>query len=483
MEASIKNLKSDDVVIIGAGPAGLTAAYQLYKRGKKSVILEKDNVVGGISRTVKYKDYLFDIGGHRFFTKIDAAREMWKEVLSDDLLHRKRLSRIYYNKKFFFYPIRPLNALSGLGLWNSSMIILSYIHAHLFPCKKEDTFDQWVTNRFGKRLYKTFFKTYTEKVWGMPCNEIRAEWAAQRINGLSLLSAIRNALVKQHQKNRKNLAKTLIDSFDYPRLGPGMMWQAVSQIVHQHGSSVCLENEVGEIEWDGEQKRVTSVEVKGDGRTKRIYGKDFISSMPLRELVQKFRPPVPDDVLEAANNLHYRDFLTVALIVNKSELFPDNWIYIHDPLVKLGRVQNFKNWSPHMVSDMSKSCLGLEYFCNEGDELWNMKDEDLIELGKRELEVTGLVEADDVEDGSVVRMPKAYPAYDTTYREKLETIRRFLKGIHNLHLVGRNGLHRYNNQDHSMFTAMLAVENIHGANHDLWSVNEEQEYLEAGESS
>ncbi|MEW6600743.1 MAG: NAD(P)/FAD-dependent oxidoreductase [Nitrospirota bacterium] len=477
MHNSVEQL-NEEVIIIGAGPAGLTAAYQLCKLGKKSIVLEKDRLVGGIAKTVNYKNYLFDIGGHRFFTKIKEAKQMWQEVLQENLLHRKRLSRIYYKKKYFYYPIRFLNALSGLGVWNSSMIVLSYIHAHMFPHKKEETFEQWVTNRFGKRLYDIFFKSYTEKVWGIPCSEIRAEWAAQRIKGLSLQSAVRNALMKQHQKNNGNVAKTLIDSFDYPKLGPGMMWQTVSNIIQENGSVVALGSEVETIICDNKNTRVDAIEVRANGQKSLIYGKDFISTMPIRELIQKIRPSVPEEVLAAANNLSYRDFLTVALIVNKPDLFPDNWIYVHDPLVKLGRVQNFKNWSPDMVSDRSKSCLGLEYFCFEGDELWNMQDEDLIELGKRELEAIGLVKSVDIEDGSVVRMPKAYPAYDSKYREMLNVIRQYLKGIGNLHLVGRNGLHRYNNQDHSMLTAMLAVENIHGANHDLWSVNEEQEYHE-----
>jgi protoporphyrinogen oxidase len=478
MQDSTKELHADKVVIIGAGPAGLTAAYQLCKLGRKSIVLEKDRVVGGISRTVKFKDYLFDIGGHRFFTKINRAKQMWKDVLQEDLLHRKRLSRIYYNKKYFFYPIRPLNALSGLGIWNSSLIVLSYLYAHLFPCKNEETFEQWVTNRFGKRLYNTFFKGYTEKVWGIPCNEIRAEWAAQRIKGLSLSIAIKNTLIKHRNGRSRNIAKTLIESFDYPRLGPGMMWQSVSNIIQKNGSGVWLGSEVVSIKWNKKEKIIEAIEVLENGRRKLLHGRDFISSMPIRELIQKFSPAVPRKVLDAANNLNYRDFITVALIVNQGELFPDNWIYIHDPGVKLGRIQNFKNWSPYMVRDQSKSCLGLEYFCFEGDELWNMQDKDLIELGKRELEGIGLVKPSDVEEGSVVRMRKAYPSYDSKYREMLNIIRGFLKEIGNLQLIGRNGLHRYNNQDHSMLTAMLAVENIYGASHDLWSVNEEQEYHE-----
>ena len=465
------------VIIIGGGPAGLTAAYQLSKRGGESVVLEKDKVVGGISRTVNYKDYLFDIGGHRFFTKIQAAAYMWKEVLEKDMLRRKRLSRIYYNKKFFYYPLRPLNAVLGLGIWNSSMILLSYLYAHAFPCKNEETFEQWVTNRFGKRLYNTFFKTYTEKVWGIPCSEIRAEWAAQRIKGLSLVSAIRNALINQ-KKSKGAVIKTLIDAFDYPKYGPGMMWEKVSDIVQENGSKVRLEADVEGILWDGKNKKIEALEVGINGGKEVIYGTDFISTMPVRELVQKMKPAVPKEVLEAANRLSYRDFLTVALIVNKPKLFPDNWIYIHDPGVRLGRVQNFKNWSPHMIPDQNKTCLGLEYFCFEGDDLWNMADEDLVELGKKEMETLKLLKASDVEDGSVVRMPKAYPAYDSVYREMLDTVLSFINGFGNLSLVGRNGMHRYNNQDHSMLTAMMAVENIYGAEHDLWNVNVDQEYHE-----
>lgn len=467
------------VVIIGAGPAGLTAAYQLHKRDAQFVVVEQDAQVGGISRTIQYKDYLFDLGGHRFFTKIRAAEEMWKEVLDQDLLRRRRMSRIYYNNKFFFYPLRPVNALLGLGIWNSGLIFLSYCHAHLFPYRNEENFEQWVTNRFGKRLYRTFFKTYTEKVWGIPCSEIRAEWAAQRIQGLSLLTALKNALVKQNgDQHGKYVIKTLIDAFDYPKFGPGMMWQKVSDIVSGAGGNVFLNATVQTVIWDPNTGHVNAIEIDRDGQRELLRGTDFISSMPIRELVRKMKPNVPDEVLEAAGKLRYRDFLTVDLIVNKAELFPDNWIYVHDPRVKVGRVQNFKNWSPFMVPDPSKSSLGLEYFCFEGDELWNMPDQALIELGTNEMEELGLLNASDVEDGTVVRVRKAYPAYDSQYPEMLAIVRRFLDGIDNLQLVGRNGMHRYNNQDHSMHTAMLAVENIYGAHYDLWNVNIEQEYHE-----
>jgi len=479
MNTNFNKTGDEQVVIIGGGPAGLTAAYQLSKAGRKSVVLEKDHVVGGISRTVNYKNYLFDIGGHRFFTKIQQVEDMWQEVLQHDFLHRNRMSRIYYDKKFFYYPLRPLNALKGLGIWNSSMIFVSYLYSHIAPYKNEETFEQWVSNRFGRRLYNTFFKTYTEKVWGIPCSEIRAEWAAQRIKGLSLLSAVRNAIIKQNQnRGKKVVIKTLIDSFDYPKFGPGMMWETVADIVNNNGSEVRLETEVEAILWNKNRMRIDAVEVRTNGHKSIIEGADFISSMPVRELIQKFRPSAPEDVVDAAGSLNYRDFLTVALIVNKPDLFPDNWIYIHDEDVKVGRIQNFKNWSPFMVPDENKSCLGLEYFCFEGDELWNMADEELIELAKTEMKMLGLVDPSDVEDGSVVRMPKAYPSYDSKYKDMLEKVRSFLSGIKNIQLVGRNGMHRYNNQDHSMLTAMLAVENIEGAQNDLWKVNDESEYHE-----
>jgi protoporphyrinogen oxidase len=371
-----------------------------------------------------------------------------------------------------------MNALRGLGLWNSALIFFSYLNARCFPFREEKTFEQWVSNRFGKRLYHLFFRTYTEKVWGISCNEISAEWAGQRVKGLSLMTALKHAILNnQFQPNKKkDVIKTLIDEFDYPKFGPGMMWQAMVESIEQKGSHVYLGRTVEGIRWSG--NKVEAVEVKQNGRMELVYGSNFISSMPIREALNKFKPEVPKEVLDAANDLKYRDFLTVALIVDQPALFPDTWIYIHDPGVKVGRVQNFKNWSPFMVPDSNKTCLGLEYFCFEGDGLWNMPDDELIELGKMELETLGLANKKDVREGTVVRMPKAYPIYDSTYRKSLDVVQRFLKPFLNLQMVGRNGMHKYNNQDHSMLTAMLSAENILGANHDLWTVNVEQEYLE-----
>ncbi|MCO6509524.1 MAG: NAD(P)/FAD-dependent oxidoreductase [Aridibacter famidurans] len=465
------------VVIIGGGPAGLTAAYELCKEKVRSVVLEKDTVVGGISRTVNYKGFLFDIGGHRFFTKVKVVDDMWREVMGEEkFLRRSRLSRIYYKKKFFFYPLKAGNALMGLGLLNSFLMMTSYMKAQVFPVKPEKSFEDWICNRFGRRLYDTFFKTYTEKVWGIPCEEISADWAAQRIKGLSLIATIKNAILSKAPKSKSEVITTLIDAFDYPEKGPGQMWEIVAEKIQEHGSELHMKANVEKIFW--EEGRITALQY-GDGTTsERIEGTDFISSMPMRELVKKLDPPPPDEVLEAADALGYRDFLTVSLIVNKPKLFSDNWIYIHDSSVQVGRIQNFKNWSPHMVPDPSKTCLGLEYFCFEGDGLWTKDDKDLIEQAKRELETLGLVAAEDVEDGSVVRMPKAYPVYDGVYQDAVNVIREFLTRVPNMHLVGRNGMHKYNNQDHSMLTAMLAVRNILGANYDVWEVNVDKEYHE-----
>ena len=461
------------VVVIGAGPAGLTAGYELSKLGLHPTVLEKAATVGGLARTDNYRGFHFDMGGHRFFTKVKPVQDMWKEVLGGEFLRRPRMSRIYYNGKYFDYPLKPWNALLGLGFFQSILVGMSYLHAQIFPHRKEETFEQWVTNRFGKRLFATFFKTYTEKVWGIPCSQLKAEWAAQRIKDLSLKSAILSMFFKP-----KKTIKTLIEEFDYPRLGPGMMWRAVTAAIEARGGTVRLNSGVLSVKREG--NRITSV-VAGDGNSSReeIEGDDFISSMPVTELIKAMDPPPAAEVLEAADKLSYRDFLTVCLIVNKRDLFPDNWIYIHDPDVHVGRIQNYRNWSPDMIPNEEQSSLGLEYFCTEGDEVWCTPDEDLIELGKREVEHIGLASYEDVVDGCVVRVEKAYPVYDEAYAQYLSTIREFVDGLENLQTIGRNGLHRYNNQDHAMLTGMYAVENLmFDRNHDLWAVNTDGEYHE-----
>ena len=460
------------MIVIGGGPAGLTAALEATNHGTIPLVLEKDHQVGGIARTDQYKGYHFDMGGHRFFTKNKEVKALWKEIMGGEFLRRPRLSRIYYQQKFFNYPLKPINALTGLGLVQSVLIGFSYIRWQLFPFRREETFEQWVTNRFGRRLFLIFFKSYTEKVWGISCSELKAEWAAQRIKDLSLKTALLSMIVKPGSK-----ITTLIEEFDYPRLGPGMMWAAFKTEIEKRGGEVRLNQEVERIERTGQ--RIDAVVTGKGGAEMRLTGSHFVSSMPVAEFIRKLDPPAPESVLQAAAKLNYRDFLTVCLIVNKPELFPDNWIYIHDPSVQVGRIQNFKNWSPDMVPDPAKTSLGLEYFCTEGDALWTTADADLIELAKREVDRTGLASYADVEDGCVVRVAKAYPIYDADYGDYLGQVREFVDALENFHTVGRNGLHRYNNQDHAMLTGLLATRNLlAGEQHDLWSVNVDQEYHE-----
>jgi len=458
------------VIITGAGPAGLTAAYKLVKQGIAPLVLEKGDKVGGIARTETYKGYRFDIGGHRFYTKVEVVQKLWLEVLGNDFIKVPRLSRIYYGGKFFNYPLSVFNTLLNLGMIESALILLSYFKIKVQPLTEETTFEQWVTNRFGERLYKTFFKTYTEKVWGIPCNEIQADWAAQRIKGLSLTTAVINALFGS------NDTKTLIKEFDYPRLGPGMMWEKFTEAVESKGGKVELNTGVIRIERDG--YRVKNIVAEKNGEIFRFSADNFISSMPVSALINRMEPSAPEEVLHAARSLNYRAFMIVSLVVNQVNLFPDNWIYIHTPDVKVGRIQNFKNWSPEMVPDLSKTCLGMEYFCNEDDDVWNMDDGDLIKLAAKELEALNLAKASDVEDGVVIRQAKAYPVYDSEYRQHLQVLQDFLTKFENLQTIGRNGMHRYNNQDHSMLTGILAVRNLDGEKHNLWEVNTERSYYE-----
>jgi protoporphyrinogen oxidase len=460
------------IIVIGGGPAGLTAAYELTKQQHKPIVLEKSDKVGGIARTENYRGYHFDMGGHRFFTKSTWVQQFWQEILGDDFLRRPRLSRIFYKNKYFHYPLKPLNALLGLGPIEGVRILASYLRWHLFPYKEEETFEQWVTNRFGKRLFETFFESYTEKVWGIPCSELKAEWAAQRIKDLSLKTAITAMFLKPQET-----IKTLIEEFDYPRRGPGMLWTAVQDRINAQGGQVQLNSNVVGIQREGLQ--ITGVTVEENGRKQTFNGSSFISSMPVTQLIKWLDPPPPPHVLQAANQLKYRDFLTVCLIVKKQELFPDNWIYIHEPSVQVGRIQNYKNWSADMVPDADTTSLGLEYFCNEGDAVWNMADEELIALGKQEIAKIGLAQSEDVIDGVVFRVEKSYPVYDSDYEASLETIKAYLATLENLQTIGRNGLHRYNNQDHAMLTGMLAVRNLLFAEqNNLWQVNAEQEYHE-----
>ena len=485
--------ENPQVVVIGAGPAGLTAAYELMKRDVPTTVLEGDAMVGGISRTAEREGWRFDIGGHRFFTKVPEVEALWHEILpAEDFIMRPRMSRIYYNGKLFDYPLKAGNALRGLGILEAIRCVLSYVWARVRPPKDQTNFEGWVSARFGYRLYRIFFKTYTEKVWGVPATEIQADWAAQRIRNLSLLKAIINAI--RPRRNQKDIA-SLIEEFQYPKYGPGMMWETCNRKVQDGGGRVILEEKVKKVSWapgrgvTGVTTFVTGGYGQGAGApeasrhdlgTEHRYPADHvISSMAFSSLVLSLDPPAPTHVQAAAKSLRYRDFLTVALVVPESAGFPDNWVYVHSPDVKLGRIQNFGSWSPYLVKE-GRTCLGLEYFVSVGDETWTMPDEDLIALGIKELASLDLVPADQVERGFVVRMPKAYPFYDEHYKHNVDVMRHWLgENIPNLHPVGRNGMHRYNNQDHSMFTAMLAVQNIaDGTARDVWAVNVEEDYHE-----
>ena len=489
-------------VIAGAGPAGLTAAYELSKQNAPVVVLEADpGYVGGISRTVNYKGYRFDIGGHRFFSKSREVEDLWTEIAGPDLLDRPRSSRIYYRGQFYTYPLKPFEALSKLGLFESARCMASFAKARLSPTPNPKTFQDWVVNQFGERLFRIFFKTYTEKVWGMKCTEISADWAAQRIKGLSLGSAIKHALLpKRKPKDRTQVVKTLIDTFRYPRLGPGMMWEACTAKIRQLGGQVLLGRRVTGCRFDSAQNLWVVTTRDANGQAEEFCGENLISSMPIRELVAQIEPGVTrndvprnvisgnvisDDVKRAAQSLRYRDFLTVGLIVHDQGRFTDNWIYIHDPSVQVGRVQNYKSWSPQMVPDPAYSSYGLEYFCFEGDGLWTAPDEQLIALAKKEIQQINLANAASIVDGVVIRQKKAYPVYDDTYQQHVDTIRRALeKQFPTLHLVGRNGMHKYNNQDHAMMTAMLTAKNILAGKriYDVWAVNQDAEYHESGEA-
>src|SRR5262245_8948410 len=451
------------VAIIGAGPAGLTAAYLLAKSNVPVTVLEADpEYVGGISRTARYKGFHFDIGGHRFFSKSKEVEDFWTEILPDDMLHRPRSSRIYYRGQFFAYPLKAGEALRKLGVVEAARCVLSYLKARAFPIRPAKSFEDWVTNQFGKRLFQIFFKTYTEKVWGMDCKDISADWAAQRIKGLSLTTAVWNALFPQRApKDRKDVVKSLIETFRYPRRGPGMMWEACAARVNEMGGKVVMGAQVTGARLDQATGRWTiTYDARGSGGSggENIVADHVISSAPIRELVAGLQPPMSPASRSAASSLRYRDFLTVVLILKDRGVVSDNWIYVHDPGVRVGRIQNFKSWSPEMVPDPDMACYGLEDFCFENDELWPSRDADLIALGQRELAAIGLAKPEDIVDGCVVRQRKAYPVYDDDYARHVARIREEMdRKYPGMHLVGRNGMHKYNNQDHAMMTAMLTA--------------------------
>jgi protoporphyrinogen oxidase len=461
------------VVILGAGPAGLTAALELARAGRRAIVVERGQSVGGLARTEVYRGFRFDIGGHRFYTKSDEVQQLWSETLGDEFLVRPRLSRIYYRGRFFRYPLQAFDTLRGLGPLEAVRALASYLWRSAVPLPAEDTFERWVVNRFGERLYLTFFKSYTEKVWGVPCSELRAEWAAQRLKDLSLGAVLLRAVGLSRKGPR-----SLIEQFHYPRLGPGQLWEAVQALAEKSGAEVRLGAEVVGLEREGGKLR--AVTVRDASGISRIEAAQVISSLPLRPFLGMLDAPPPEKVRRAAAQLRHRDYLTVCLILKRKELFPDNWIYVHDPSVRVARIQNFKNWSPDMVPDPEKTSLGLEFFCTEGDPVWSLGDAELVELATRELAAIGLARAEDVEDGCVFRVNHAYPIYDAGYRAELETVKAFLAGLDNCQTIGRNGLHRYNNQDHAALSGLLAARNVllERRRYDVWSIASDADYFE-----
>jgi protoporphyrinogen oxidase len=462
------------IAVLGGGPAGLTAGYLLAKQGLPVVVLEAEDQVGGIAKTAVRDGFRFEVGGHRFFTKVKEVDDLWHEIMKEEFLERPRMSRIYWRDrrgrtKFLDYPLRGPDVIKKLGPVDLTKALLSYLWAAVKPKGKEETYEEWVSNRFGRWLFNQFFKSYTEKVWGVPTSEIRADWAAQRIKNLSFFRAAWSAFFG----NKDDKVTSLISKFNYPRFGPGQMWEQMTEDIRALGGEVLLEHRATKLEFDGDRC------VRVHAGDKVFEPSAVISSLPLRNTVGMAEPRPKPEVIAAAKGLRYRDFLTVAVVINGDDLFPDNWIYIHDPKVNVGRIQNFRSWSPWMVPDPSKACVGLEFFCFAGDELWETDDQELVQLGMRELEQLGLAKRDKLQFGFAVRVPKAYPMYDAEYAERVSTIRRWLDGVENLQQVGRNGLHRYNNSDHSMLTAMRAVDNlVKGTDHDIWAVNAESAYHE-----
>jgi protoporphyrinogen oxidase len=462
---------AEDVIVIGGGPAGLAAAHELAVNGKRTLLLEGSKAAGGIARTETYGGYRFDLGGHRFFTKQADILSLWYELLGGELLEVQRSSRIYHRGKFISYPLAPTDILKKLGLTESLRILTSYLQTSVMSEKEDASYEDWIINRFGLRLFETFFKEYTEKVWGIPCGRIEPEWAEQRIKGVSLRSAVANALFGSNQ------ARSMIRTFLYPRLGPGMMWDRFVERIVAHGGRVEFKRPVVHLHHDG-RGRVSTIVCKSGESAAWCSAQHYISSMPITTLVESLVPAPPSWVLHAARAMRYRSFLIVVLILDKNELFPDQWIYIHDPALKVGRIQNYKNWSQAMLPGPETTSLGMEYFCDEGDGLWNASLSEHIERAAGELDRLGLAPGARVIDGTVVRVPKAYPVYELSYRKNLGVILEYFNSFTNLQSIGRNGTFRYNNMDHSMISGINAARRAMGAVDGMLS-EDDRHYLEA----
>jgi len=458
--------KHSDIIIMGGGPAGLSAAHELALNRKNATVLEADDSVGGISRTIHFKDCHFDLGGHRFHTDLPEVMTLWERLLGDDFLTRNRLSRIRYDGRFFDYPLTPANALFGMGIVRSSEIMASYVRARLAPSKEERTFEQWVSNRFGRKLFEIFFRSYTEKVWGIPCDELSRDWAAQRIRGLSLGGAVRNALFP----GKGPRERSIIDRFRYPKYGPGMLYGKMAEEIRARGSGVLTGMRVRSVR-TGKRGVRNVLAVDRNGTERKFEAEHIISSIPIDELILMIEPAAPEHVLDAARRLRYRSLVSVSVILKTPNPFPDQWVYVHDPDIRMGRIQNFGNWSPYMVGHADQTALGLEYFCDEGDEFWNRTDDGLIRFGLEELGKTGLADPGRFTDGFVTRVRKAYPTYHGLYGEYVRILREYLDTIENLQTIGRNGMFRYDNMDRSVFSGILAARNIPKKTSDIWNID------------
>jgi protoporphyrinogen oxidase len=462
------------VVVVGGGPAGLAALLELGQSGLPGLLAEQHSDLGGIARTAHFDGYRFDLGGHRFFTRVTEIEDLWRDLLGDDLLVRSRLSRICYQGRFYSYPLRLGEVIRQIGWGRALQVLGSYLAARLHPQKPEDNLEKWVSNRFGRVLFEMFFRSYTEKVWGLRCTEISADWAQQRIKDLSLAKAVLSRL--NPLRHLTGVSTSLIEEFLYPRLGPGMMWEACAARAQAAGQQVCRNTRVTALHHH--QGRIDSVTLTDTAGQRQVPCQGVISTMALPDLLHALQPAPPASVLEAAAGLNFRAFLTVALVVDHPALFPDNWIYIHDPAVQVGRIQNFRNWSPDLIPNDRETVVGLEYFCTAGDSLWQTAEADLVALATREMAQLDLLCGARVSRGVVERVEKAYPVYDSSFAQRVEVIRQYLETFTNLQTCGRNGLHRYNNLDHSMLTGIGAARLLAGQPGEVWEVNLGEAYLE-----